>query len=108
VSILHAHIKWIVALLSQLAQTFVAVAGGRATTVEPNAVQLIPGDKLPDEFEFALHELLPADTELPQVRPIPFVFRGRPGRLGVLGAARGVGLYGIGERLLPVGDLLST
>jgi hypothetical protein len=81
VGILHAYIEWIKALLSQLPQAFVAVAGGRATTVEPNPVKFVLGDKLPDKVEFSPQERLPTNAELPQVSPISLVFSGRPGRL---------------------------
>src|SRR5262249_25761795 len=56
--ILHAHIEGIEALLPQLPHAFVAVARGRASPVEPNAVQLVLGDKLPNEVEFSFQKLL--------------------------------------------------
>src|SRR5262249_31004222 len=91
VSILHAHIERIAPLLAQLPCTFVAIAWGRASAVEPYAVKLILGDKLLDEVKFSLHKRFPANAELPHVRPISLVFGGRLGSLGVgarLGAPR--------------------
>ena len=109
VCVLHARVERIEALLPQLLHALVAIACRRAAAVQPYAVELIPGHKFPDEVELPLHEPFLADAELPQVRPISLVFGGRLGRLGAgagLGAARGVGLQGIRERLLFFGDLL--
>src|SRR5262249_48808595 len=107
VGILHAHIEGIEALLPQLPHAFVAVAGGRAPTVEPNAVQFVLGHKLSNEVEFPFQELLPADAKLPQISPISLIFSGRTARLSaVLGGAGGVGLHRIRECFLRVGDLL--
>ena len=71
---LHARIEGIKALLAQLAHTFVAIARRRTAPVEPYAIELILGDKLPDEIEFSFYECLLADAKLPHVRPISLVF----------------------------------
>src|SRR5262249_22787151 len=93
VIILDAGIERIETFLSQLALASLAVARRRATTVEPHAVELILGDKLANEVKFPVHKLLPADAELPQVRPVSLVFGGWLGRPG---AGTGLGHGGIG------------
>jgi hypothetical protein len=73
VSILHARIEGIETLLPQTTHTFVTIAWGRTAAVEPNAVELVMGDKVLDEVEFFLNECHLAGAELPKVRSKFFV-----------------------------------
>jgi hypothetical protein len=55
--VLRVPIEWVEALFTQLSQAFGTIALHRgATPVNPDAVELITGNKFPEVSKFSLHE----------------------------------------------------